>query len=317
VGEGRFDHTHATQGLVVSGTRWARLAGDTSRFAIELALGPEEIPGEVAPDEAASWGSLKIWIAGSNVCAAQVRGQRLEAAHWYLLPVAEWLIHNWDPVFHEERLPCRSEGPAAWGAWRCAAQAEVRADVTRSVDDFERTRRWFQRHALRGSAPEALLPDVFFRRIGENVEISMTRRAPPGGDWGMVFDPVPARTVSLSDVAEPMAEAVEALADRLLREHPGSVRLRQLLADVRGLRDGTRRSRRFEWLSGAGEDVDGFLRLWRDVEAAVPSDLALLFGDGAGHAGQAQELIMKSTPLSLLMSYGQCVSEDSWAPSLA
>jgi hypothetical protein len=37
-------------------------------------------------------------------------GETLEAVHWYLLPLLEWLAENWNPMLQEERLPVRNAG---------------------------------------------------------------------------------------------------------------------------------------------------------------------------------------------------------------
>ncbi|HEV8652996.1 MAG TPA: hypothetical protein VG276_27305, partial [Actinomycetes bacterium] len=85
---------------------WERFAGDTARFAVRLSF--ERDPDKDGFDDPAysgSWGSLRIWIDGVNICTHAVADESDDSVHWYLLPLIEWLAEQWDPLLHEERLP--------------------------------------------------------------------------------------------------------------------------------------------------------------------------------------------------------------------
>src|SRR4051794_16515230 len=86
-------------------TNWETLFGDTSRFAVRLGFEADSSEVEVEPEVAASWGSLELWVNGANLCTHLEQGETLEAVHWYLLPFLEWIVEQWNPLFHEERLP--------------------------------------------------------------------------------------------------------------------------------------------------------------------------------------------------------------------
>lgn len=60
------------------------------------------------PEDTASWGSFQLWVDGQNLCAHVDQGEQLQSAHWYLLPLLEWLTENWDALLHEEKLPNRN-----------------------------------------------------------------------------------------------------------------------------------------------------------------------------------------------------------------
>ena len=78
-------------------TRWERLAGDTSEFALKLAFArdPDDSRG-AEPDVSLSWGSFQLWVEGHNLCAHNEGGERSESVHWYLLPLLEWLVSHWN-----------------------------------------------------------------------------------------------------------------------------------------------------------------------------------------------------------------------------
>ena len=97
-------------------THWEHLAGDTSAFAIKLAFmdDPDEQQG-ASDDVSLSWGAFQIWVNGWNLCTHLEEGERVESAHWYLLPLLEWFVLQWNPLLHEERLPCEAADEAWTG----------------------------------------------------------------------------------------------------------------------------------------------------------------------------------------------------------
>jgi hypothetical protein len=89
----------------MSSVTWRYLAGDTASFAIELSLISDELDDwMVDADERASWGAVALWVRGINLCEHAVQGETLRAAHWYLLPIVEWLVEHWEPY---TRSACR------------------------------------------------------------------------------------------------------------------------------------------------------------------------------------------------------------------
>ena len=82
---------------------WERLAGDTSAFAIRIAFMDDPDEGQGASTDASlSWGAFQIWVNGWNLCAHLEEDERVESAHWYLLPLLEWFVDQWNPLLHLE-----------------------------------------------------------------------------------------------------------------------------------------------------------------------------------------------------------------------
>ena len=260
----------------MSAVTWKRLVGDTSYFAIELTLITEggEDDGYDA-DERASAGSIAMWVDGVNVFENTARGTRLDASHWYLLPIAEWLVENWSPLLHEERLPGLNQSTnAAEGAAKAAIAAETAALARDSYEEAEFWQRWYARHNIRSSAEGALLPDLFLRRDGDYVEFSVGDEQLPGVGLGLRFSPIRPVRLPVENVASTLRVALEDLTQELSRRVGDSVRLRALRDLVLSLQTAPENSSsRLAWLSGAGEDVEGFIQLWREVEESLPPEL--------------------------------------------
>lgn len=106
-------------------SNWQRF-GDPSRFAIDIEFLPDPHNGRGAsPAQAASWGAFRLWVRGRNLCEHRARDALHDAATWYLLPFLTWLAENWDPLFHEQRLPEAMQPKSARHAYLGAVRATL------------------------------------------------------------------------------------------------------------------------------------------------------------------------------------------------
>jgi len=280
--------------------RWERFAGDTSDFAIRLSLhdDPDGLRG-IDPDTSASWGAIEIWVGGVNICAHTDQGESLKAAHWYLLPLLEWVAENWDPMLHEERLPLEQFATAAdFAAEARGPSADF--DLPGYWEREELNYDWDQRHSLRAASNGGLLPDLRIRRLRDKVEFSWGRTPISGAtdiEWqapsGYFYaDPT---TTALA-----FHEVIFEAANQLVRVQPESQRFRQLAASVAGLRLAQRTEVRTAWLAGLGATAQTTLARWRDVarrasEIATPEALKATFGATANDlvvAGSCQAALL-------------------------
>ena len=246
-------------------TRWERLAGDTDVFAVKVGFMDDPDDGHaVDADLCVSWGSLQIWVQGTNLCAHLEEGETVESSHWYLLPLLEWIARSWDPMLHEERLPCSNNATDGWSGLRRNALPSSALDE-REEDTWEAEwQQWWSRHAIAAASEGGLFPDVVFRRFRDLVEVSWGHCRPVGVPEHVSFLANGPDAVRLKprDVAEPLYEVVKASADYLSRVSPDSTRVRDLNRAIRGV--ATRRvDGRLMWLAGAGPDDRSVQRGWQ------------------------------------------------------
>ncbi|MCB2263275.1 MAG: ImmA/IrrE family metallo-endopeptidase [Candidatus Thiosymbion ectosymbiont of Robbea hypermnestra] len=198
---------------------WQRF-GDPSKFAIEFGFVPDPHAGQASrPGPAASWGGFRLWLRDRNLCAHQAQGKPRTEVTWYLLPLFRWLAENWDPLFHEHRLPeVIKKAESARHAYRLGLRATLGDPDFRVERRAEIWQRWWQRHALRSCRDGGLFPDVFIRRMLDFVEISWGNQALPGAPSGFYFT-APFDTVYLEvdQVVEPLYQALEAATRSLSR----------------------------------------------------------------------------------------------------
>ena len=281
------------------GTRWERLAGDTSEFALRLAFAPDPDDGQAAEPEASmSWGSFQLWVEGRNLCAHQEDGERAESVHWYLLPLMEWFAENWNPLLHEERLP-RNEGDNAWASLQATRFPPwAIADNIQLASRWESAwQKWWQRHAIRTASEGGLLPDVVLRRVRDRVEISwgQTRIEGMPDHFGFSESERGCSRLEPQRVAGPLHEVLVSASEYLKSLSPESRRLRKLhrqILAVKGVEE--HRERRLMWLAGLGTDERTVRAGWRRVTGYL-----------AGYADDARRAILDPLESPLVVT-GAC-----------
>lgn len=154
--------------------------GDPDRFEISARWLDYREPRERLPREHGwSLGEIKIVVGGHVLTRHRLHGEQKEAVGWYLAPIIEWLVEQWPWLLHEEAFnwPDRSGESAAIATSSAlcqyiASDDEVERELYRQVHD------WWRRHALRAADPSALYPDVYFRRVEDDIEVSWLERQP-------------------------------------------------------------------------------------------------------------------------------------------
>jgi Zn-dependent peptidase ImmA (M78 family) len=153
-----------------------------------------------------SMGDIEITVGHQVLTARQFGASERSFISWYLHPVLDWFIQHWTWLLHEEVYSWveKSGAPAAM-----ASIAALGRTIGSSDEDEKKEYRtihsWWTRHALRAADNSALYPDVCFRRIGDEIEISWTGRQPAYApeELSLVLSPGYA-TLPVSAVAQPL-----------------------------------------------------------------------------------------------------------------
>ena len=250
-------------------THWEHLAGDTSAFAIKLAFmdDPDEQQG-ASDDVSLSWGAFQIWVNGWNLCTHLEEGERVESAHWYLLPLLEWFVRQWNPLLHEERLPCEA-ADEAWTGLRGTRFPPPALDEGQESNWESAWHGWWSRHAIRAAREGGVFPDVIFRRFQDSIEISWGDSRSQGVPNHVNFALRPgAVRFEPNSVAEPLYDALEGAAAYLSSVAPHSNRIADLKLAIRRLRSRQQDSR-VMWLAGLGMDKDSIRQGWNRFKRQI------------------------------------------------
>jgi hypothetical protein len=139
-------------------------------------------------------------------------------------------VNNWDPLLHGQRLPLGNEAAVAADALGRTTRRPLL--LSSGMDEFswhETRRRWWARHNIREGDAGGVFPDMYLRRYGDMVEVSLG--STPGAPAPSNFDFSVGRQswrVPANSVADALHRGLAAAAEELLRRRPESSRLARL-----------------------------------------------------------------------------------------
>jgi Zn-dependent peptidase ImmA (M78 family) len=305
---------------------WEMQAGDPTAFAFRLAFlpNPHGTDDRATADERESWGSFTVWARGENLCAHVEQGEVLDSAHWYMLPLMEWLADNWDPLLHEERLPLSNAGASAA---QSLSQTRLPPVSLKEVDDFEwldTWSAWWARHSIRSARDGGLFPDLFLRRYRDSLEVSTGAEPLPGIPSECAFlTPNRSYLVDPLAAAEAMFQVLSASAQELHRRLPQSKRVETLALKVEDLTSPARKTGRMAWLAGLGDDIETYSQVARAVDETLsavdtkvrqeitgPRRSSPLLVDGSAYARLLYGAISPATGLSDVVQLTRLIVEN-------
>ena len=307
-------------------SNWEMQAGDPTVFAFKLAFlrNPDGDDDLATLDERVSWGAFSVWVHGENLCSHTEQGETLDSAHWYMLPLIEWFIDNWDALLHEERLPLSNVGLSAAESLMLTKRPPL---LLKELDEFEWLdvwAAWWDRHSLRASREGGLFPDVYLRRYRDSLEVSTGSEPLPGIPEEHIFlTPNRLYYVDPASAADSLFAVLSAAIQELRRRVPESSRIEQLDAKIADLTSAQRSTTRMAWLAGFGDDMPKYLAVEREVNEAlseVDSDVregilgtrrsTPLLVEGSAYARLLYGAISPETTLSDVVSLTRLIAEN-------
>jgi len=199
---------------------YQRQFGDRGQFAVLVALGVDPHPGGRAERDLA-WGTLELWADGRCLTRNVSDNGVSDGVRWTLWPVLEWLLGVGLRLVNEDPYPRLSKSldvPDAC-AWYDATLHPPMLDDDAEKRWFLRRSEWRHHHALRRAAEDVALPNVVFRRLGDDTEISWDNAAWSTSHRGLDFVErrgqrlVPADTFA-GVVTSALVDVLRALAER-------------------------------------------------------------------------------------------------------
>ena len=222
-------------------------------------------------------GQLTIRVAGLNITATKLGEEQQPYVGWYLAPFLDWLATNWAALLHEERYPWpRSTAAPAAIACNGALDQLMAADDPAGRRDYADAQDWYFRHGLRSAAAGGIFPDLFIRRVADEVELSWSGLPMEFTREGLVFESGAGYALlPVADVARAIWQTLEWAVD-----HPpdSPTRYRN---DIAALRTKVRALRDLEYPALAHAHVPGDVLKKAETAFAALGRMSLFVGDQA------------------------------------
>ena len=181
-------------------------------MALEIRWVADAEPFEHRPAQYGwSMGQLTIRVAGVNVTGTTRGSKRQPYVGWYLAPLLDWLATNWVALLHEERLPWPNPGSKS-AAMACnhALEEWMTADDPHGQRHYANVQDWYLRHGVRSAAAGGIFPDLFIRRVADDVELSWSGLPAPFAKDGLAFESgTGLARLPVRDVAEVIWQALD------------------------------------------------------------------------------------------------------------
>lgn len=224
-----------------------------------------------------SMGQLTIRVAGVNITATRLGEEQQPYVGWYLAPFLDWLATNWAALLHEERYPWPrpTAAPAAIACNRALDQL-MAADDPAGRRDYAKAQDWYFRHGLRSAAAGGIFPDLFIRRVADEIELSWSGLPTEFTREGLVFESGAGYALlPVADVASAIWQTLEWAVD-----HP-PVSSTGHRDDVAALRTKVRALRALEYPALACAHVPADVLKDAETAFAALGRMSLFLGDQA------------------------------------
>jgi len=135
-----------------------RIFGNKKEFAIEYEL------------DNFSKAEFKLYLDSKSICAFK-RNNIIYEFKWDIRELVDWLELNLNYVLSEEGFPLPVEGNTAVELYQNSGEFDSEDDDT--FDSwYEKRQDWSFRHSWYSSRAGGYLADVYFRKVGDKIEIS-------------------------------------------------------------------------------------------------------------------------------------------------
>ena len=191
--------------------KWNRF-GDPNKVELGIRWIDDSEPHERRPAGYGwSMGQLTIRVAGVNGTATTNDGAQQSYVGWYLSPFLDWLATNWVTLLHEERMPWPNPGNSpAVTACNQALEEWMAADDVLGKRHYANTQDWYFRHGVRSAAAGGVFPDLFIRRVADDIELSWSGRSMPFTQDGLAFESgAGVARLAVRDVAEAIWQTLD------------------------------------------------------------------------------------------------------------
>lgn len=145
--------------------------GNPEKFAIQYTLLPN--PHNERGILKESWGAFKLIVEGNDICQYTINNETIDY-NWNLIYIIEWLCENLHYLLGYDPFPLPVKGENTLELIKNADEYEF--DESDEDDDmylwYQAKSLWIYKHSWFCNRDGSFLTNVYFRRIGDSIDIS-------------------------------------------------------------------------------------------------------------------------------------------------
>ncbi|ENQ3105783.1 hypothetical protein ACEOWJ_001770 [Bacillus cereus] len=117
-----------------------------------------------------TWGSFQFFVNGKDICQYK-RKDTIVNYQWNVMYIVEWFSENLKHILSTEPFPLPVEGRHSIELLENCLEFD--SDNEDEFDEwFDKKQDWEFKHSWFSSRAGSFFPDVFFRRVGDEIEIA-------------------------------------------------------------------------------------------------------------------------------------------------
>ncbi|MFP4979373.1 hypothetical protein ACE6ED_28580 [Paenibacillus sp. CN-4] len=190
-----------------------RTFGDKNAFAIQYEF--DNNPFNELSLTGETWGMFKLFVRGIDVC----RYKRVDSEityQWNLIHIVEWFSENLKYILSEESFPLPVEGRHSLELLdNCLLFKSDNGDKFNAW--FDKKQEWEFKHSWFSNRAGSFLPDVFFRRVNDKIEISWNNESTYSSEGISFIHPVGVKYVPFCIFESTIKNFIEDFLDNLLQ----------------------------------------------------------------------------------------------------
>ncbi|WP_244188324.1 DUF5984 family protein [Paenibacillus kribbensis] len=161
-----------------------------------------------------TWGKFQLFVHGIDVCQYK-RENSVTTFQWNLIYIVEWLSENLKHILTDEAFPLPVAG-------QNSLELMDHCLLFESDDDdefdawFDTKQEWEFKHSWFSNRAGSFLPDVFFRRVKDDIEIAWNNESTYSSEGVTFINPTGTEYIPIDEFNSIVKKFIGDFSDRLL-----------------------------------------------------------------------------------------------------
>ncbi|AHM67457.1 DUF5984 family protein [Paenibacillus polymyxa] len=208
-----------------------RTFGDKSTFAIQYELVNNPFNEKSLAGE--SWGEIEIFVRGRNIFEYK-KENVVTPFQWNLIYIVEWFSENHMHILSDEAFPLPVEGQNSLELIDNCLLFD--SDNDAEFDQwFDTKQEWEFKHSWFSNRAGSFLPDVFFRRVNDKIEIAWDNESTYSSEGITFMNPIGVEYIPIGIFDSTVRNFVEDFLDNLLLNSKNKSDAEKICEKIKGL----------------------------------------------------------------------------------